>query len=54
MASLKLSRMGYGGGDPEKVMNMPVGIVVAMIHYEKFRDDYERAYLELNRKEGAA
>jgi hypothetical protein len=49
---LRLARVGYGGGDPEKVLNMPVGIVVAMLHYEKFRDDYERAYVEMN-KEGA-
>jgi hypothetical protein len=46
--ALKLARIGYGGGDPEKVLDMPVGIVVAMMHYEKFRDDYERAYVALN------
>jgi hypothetical protein len=49
-----LSRTGYGGGDPEKVLKMPVGIVVAMLQYEKFRDDYERAYMALNQKEGGA
>jgi hypothetical protein len=49
--ALKMARTGYGGGDPEKVLSMPVGIVVAMLHYEQFRDEYERAFMELNRKE---
>ena len=47
-----MAREGYGGGDPEKVMQMPVGIVLAMIQYERFRDDYESAYIALNRTEG--
>jgi hypothetical protein len=51
--AIRLAKAGYAGGDPEKVLEMPVGTVVGIIHYEKFRDDYERAYLALNRKEGS-
>ena len=52
MVALKLAKAGYGGGDPEKVLNMPVGIVLAMIQFEKFQAQYERAFIDLNQKEG--
>jgi hypothetical protein len=30
---------------------MNVGWVMAALHYEVFRDDYERTYLEINREQ---
>ncbi len=46
---MSLARAGYGGGDPEKVLGMPADMVLALIQYEKFRDDYERAFIEINK-----
>lgn len=48
MIALKLARAGYGGGDPMRIMEWPADIVVAALQYEKFRGDYEQAYLNLN------
>lgn len=44
---IRLARAGYG--DPEKILETRVDIVVAMLMYEKFRGDYERAYYYLNK-----
>ena len=51
MIALKLASLGYAGGDPEKVLNMRVDFVLAAIQYEKFKVDYDREWLELNRPE---
>ncbi len=50
MIALRLAREGYGGGDPERVLGMKADVVMAMVQYEKFRADYERTCLELNRE----
>lgn len=50
MIALRLARAGYCGGDPEKVLRMRADTVLAMLAYEKFKDDYERAYIDLNRE----
>jgi hypothetical protein len=50
--ALRLAREGYGGGDPEKVLQMRADIVLAAVQYESFRGDYERAYYELNKERG--
>lgn len=39
------------GGDPRKVLSAPVDVVVSMLHYENFLGDYERTYVQMNRKE---
>jgi hypothetical protein len=46
---LRLAKAGYCGGDPEKVLQMRVNLVVTAMHYEKFVGDYERKYIELNK-----
>lgn len=48
--ALRLAEAGYAGGDPEKVMQMTVGWVVTSIQFQKHKADYERTYIELNRK----
>lgn len=50
VVAIRLAREGYGGGDPDKILNMRVDHVIAIIHYEKFRSDYERSYIELNKE----
>jgi len=37
------------GGDPGKVLEAPVDLVLAAAQYEGFKADYERAFIELNK-----
>ena len=49
--ALRLAKAGYAGGDLEKILEMKVSSVLAMLQYEKFVDDYQNAYIELNREQ---
>jgi len=46
---LRVSKAGYYSGDPEKVLNSRVDHILAIIEYENFLNDYESAYMELNK-----
>ena len=46
--ALRLARVGYG--TPEEIMRMPSDIVMKALHYEKFLEDYEQSFVELNAK----
>ena len=48
--AFKLSKKGYCGGDPLKILSCPVDIVMGMLEYDTFEDDYENAYIELNKE----
>lgn len=48
--ALRLAREGWCGGDPEKVLATRVDLVVAMMQYEIYKTEYERAWIELNRE----
>lgn len=48
--ALKLAKEGYGGGDPEKILNMRVDLVLMMWQYEIFQADYEKAYIHINKE----
>lgn len=50
LVAIRLAREGYGGGDPENILNMRADLVLSIIHYEKFRTDYERAFVDLNKE----
>ncbi len=50
MTALTLAKAGFCGGDPEKVMQMKVGWVMAAMQFETFRSEYERSYIDLNRE----
>jgi hypothetical protein len=50
LVALRLASSGYGGGDPAKVRAMQVGDVLAAVQYEIFKSEYEKVYVELNRK----
>lgn len=43
-----LAKLGYYGGDPMGVLNAPADMVEAILEYEAFESDYEKAYLALN------
>ena len=49
MIALMISRAGYYGGDPERVLSARVDLVCDVLGYEKFRGDYELADYELNK-----
>ena len=51
MVALRLAKAGYAGGDPERVLKMRVDMVIAALQYEGFQNDYELAYIDLNRGE---
>jgi hypothetical protein len=44
---VKLAKLGYYGGDPDKVMQAPVNTVMKILHYEVFENDLMQAYSEL-------
>jgi len=50
MVALRLAKAGYAGGDPERVLSMRADIVIAALQYEAFIDDYERAFIDINKE----
>ena len=46
---LRLAREGFGGGDPERIENMPSDIVIDAIEYSNFLSDYEETVMEINK-----
>ncbi len=49
VVAIKLARLGYGSGDPQKVLEFPADIVIAILQYEQFQVDYEEAYIDMNK-----
>lgn len=49
--ALRLASAGYGGGDPERIMQMRADWVVKAAQYEAFKSDYQDVYIEMNREE---
>lgn len=47
LAALRLSRAGYG--DPERILAMRADLVIAALDYEMFLQNYEAAFVELNK-----
>jgi hypothetical protein len=40
LTSIGLAASGFGGGDPDAIMRMPVRTVIGMIHYSTFQQQY--------------
>lgn len=53
MIALKMAKMGYYGGDPINVLNARVDMVISIMEYEKFQNDYENTYWELNKNDNS-
>lgn len=49
VVALRLARQGYGGGDPERVLQMRADMVIAANQYEGFLIDLDLTFVELNR-----
>lgn len=48
---MRISKAGYFGGDPSKVMDAPAYMVLNILNFEAFEKEYETAFTHLNRKE---
>lgn len=48
--ALRLASAGYCGGDPERVLQMRADLFVGALQYEKFKDDYQNTFIEMNRE----
>lgn len=49
LIALRLAKAGYFGGDPAAVLAGRVDLVLAAMEYEKFENDKEEVYYELNK-----
>ncbi len=47
--AMRLAKQGYFGGDPQKILDAPIDIVLDIMHYEAFESDYMQVYDELNK-----
>lgn len=48
--AMRLAKAGYYGGNPQAVLQAPVTVVIGMLEYEGFNDEYENAYMALNKE----
>lgn len=46
--ALKLAEAGYYGGDPMKVLEAPVDIVLEILRFKTFQKDWEAVFDMLN------
>lgn len=53
ITAFRLASMGYFGGDPEKVLDASVEIVVGLTDYVEFQRVYDETYVELNRNDNS-
>jgi len=49
LVGLRLASAGYGGGDPEVVVQMRADWVVKMLQYEVFKSTYQEVFVEMNK-----
>lgn len=49
LMSLRLAREGFGGGDPEKIENMPTDVVLDAWEFINFQGEYEETVMEMNK-----
>ena len=46
--AFRLAKAGYGGGNPETILEMPVDIVMGLVQYEVFTAEYETQFIKIN------
>jgi hypothetical protein len=49
LIAFKAARCGYFNGDPENVLKGRVDLVLGVLDYERYCNDYENKYFELNK-----
>lgn len=52
MIALTLAKAGYYQGDPEKILNARIDLVLQTYNYEMFTRDLETTFSELNKPKG--
>lgn len=45
---MRIAKEGYYGGDPQKVLEAPVDMVMTLIEYTLFQNEYERISYVIN------
>lgn len=45
--ALRLAKIGFYGGNPERILKAPVDIVLRMLDYEQFEADLSKAYEDI-------
>ena len=51
LAALRLAKAGYYGGDPEAVLRARVDMVLGLVQYEVFLNEYQEEEYLLNHSE---
>jgi len=46
--AIRLAKEGYYGGNPQSICSAPVDIVLNMLNFEKFEDDYASEHARIN------
>jgi hypothetical protein len=49
IAIFRLAKEGYWGGDPERIRNAPVDLVMETLWFEDFSIQFEKELYELNK-----
>ena len=52
MIGLRLAKAGYG--TPMGILSWPSEVVLSALEYEKFTNDYEAAFVEINKDKPCA
>lgn len=47
--AIGIAKKGYYCGNPENVLNAPVSMILSILNYETFENDYKQTYAELNK-----
>ena len=49
LMSLRLAHEGFGGGDPERIENMPTDVVLDAWEFINFQGEYQETVMEMNK-----
>ena len=45
--ALKIAKAGFYSGNPQEVMNAPVNMVIAILHFELFENALQKEYSDM-------
>jgi hypothetical protein len=46
--SVRIAKMGFYGGDPDKVLKAPVTTIMNILAFERYEYEYQETFGELN------
>lgn len=50
---MRLAKAGYYSGDPKKILEAPIDMVMGILDYESFEHDLSEAYAEIRKQDKA-